>query len=72
MVPGLVEAAVSQETVLIKETVQEVTRKALPDLLKSMAEPLAKEIIEKLAREMVADIAESAVKKEIARLTAEV
>jgi len=72
MVPGLVEAAVSQETVLIKETVQEVTRKALPDLLKPMAEPLAREIIEKLAREMVAEIAEAAVKKEIARLTAEV
>ena len=72
MVPGLVEAAVSEEKVLIKETVQEVTRKALPDLLKPMVEQLAKEIIEKVVRDVVDAKAEAAVKKEIERLTAEV
>ncbi len=72
MVPGLVETAVSEEKVLIKETVQEVTRKALPDLLNPMLEQLAKEIIEKVARDVVGAKAESEVKKEIERLTAEV
>ena len=58
--PGLVEKAVAEEKVLIKETVQEMTRQ------------LAQEIIEKIAREIVPDHAEAAVKKEIERLTAEV
>ena len=71
MVPGLVETAVSEEKVLIKETVQETTRKALPDLLNPMVEQLAKEIIEKVARDVVGAKAEAAVKKEIERLTAE-
>jgi len=57
--PGLVEKAVAEEKVLIKETVQEITRQ------------LAQEIIEKVAREIVPDHAEAAVKKEIERLTAE-
>src|SRR3989441_1206517 len=48
MVPSLVEAAVAEEKVLIKETVQEVTRKALPDLLRPMVQQLAEEIVEKL------------------------
>jgi len=71
MVPGLVETAVSEEKVLIKETVQEVTRKALPDVLKPMGEQLAAEIIEKVARDVVGSKAEAEVKKEIERLTAE-
>jgi allophanate hydrolase subunit 1 len=58
--PGLVEKAIAEEKVLIKETVQEMTRQ------------LAQEIIEKIAREIVPDQAETAVKKEIERLTAEV
>ncbi|TAL09954.1 MAG: hypothetical protein EPO02_08915 [Nitrospirae bacterium] len=58
--PGLVEKAIAEEKVLIKETVQEITRQ------------LAQEIIDKVAREIVQDHAEAAVKKEIERLTAEV
>ena len=68
--PGLVEKAVAEEKVLIKETVQEMTRQALPDLLKPIVDQLAQEIIDKVAREIVPDHAESAVKKEIERLTA--
>ena len=70
--PGLVEKAIAEEKVLIKETVQEMTRTALPDLLKPIVDQLAQEIIDKVAREIVPDHAESAVKKEIERLTAEV
>ncbi len=69
--PSLVEAAVAEEKVLMTETVQEMTRKALPDVLKPMVEQLAKEIIEKVARDVVGAKAEAAVKKEIERLTAE-
>ena len=72
MLPGLVEKAIAEEKVLIKETVQEMTRQALPDLLKPIVDQLAQEIIEKVAREVVPDHAEAAVKKEIERLTAEV
>ena len=70
--PGLVEKAVAEEKVLISETVQEMTRQALPDLLKPIVDQLAQEIIDKVAREIVPDHAEAAVKKEIERLTAEV
>ena len=70
--PGLVEKAVAEEKVLLKETAQEVTRQALPDLLKPIVDQLAQEIVEKVARELVPDHAEAAVKKEIERLTAEV
>ena len=71
MVPVLVEGAIAEEKVLIKETVQEVTRKALPDVLKPMVQQLAEEIIEKVARDVVGSKAEAEVKKEIERLTAE-
>ena len=70
--PGLVEKAIAEEKVLIKETVQEMTRTALLDLLKPIVDQLAQDIIDKVAREIVPDHAESAVKKEIERLTAEV
>jgi len=70
--PGLVEKAVAEEKVLITETVQEMTRQALPDLLKPIVDQLAQKIIEKVVRELVPDHAEAAVKKEIERLTAEV
>ncbi len=70
--PGLVEKALAEEEVLIKETVQEMTRQALPDLLKPIVDQLAQDIIGKVAREIVQDNAEAAVQKEIARLTAEV
>jgi allophanate hydrolase subunit 1 len=70
--PGLVEKAVAEEKVLITETVQAMTRQALPDLLKPIADQLAPKIIEKVVREIVPDHAEAAVKKEIERLTAEV
>lgn len=70
--PGLVEKAVAAEKVLINETVQEMTRQALPDLLKPIVDQLAQDIIGKVAREIVPDHAEAAVKKEIERLTAEV
>jgi hypothetical protein len=70
--PGLVEKAVAEEKVLINETVQEMTRQALPDLLKPIVNQLAQDIIDKVAREIVPDHAEAAVKKEIERLTAEV
>jgi allophanate hydrolase subunit 1 len=69
--PGLVEKAVAAEKVLITETVQEVARKALPDLLKPIVEQAAKEVIEKVARNVVGEVAETEVKKEIARLSAE-
>jgi len=69
--PGLVESAIAEEKVLITETVQEVARKALPDILKPIVEQAAKEIIEKVARDVVGEIAETEVKKEIARLSAE-
>lgn len=68
--PGLVGKAVTEEKALIKETIQEMTRQALPDLLKPIVDQLAQEIIDKVAREIVPDHAESAVKKEIERLTA--
>ena len=70
--PGLVEKAIAEEKVLINETVQEMTRQALPDLLKPIVDQLAQDIIDKVAREIVPDHAEAAVKKEIERLTAEV
>jgi secreted protein with Ig-like and vWFA domain len=70
--PGLVEKAIAEEKVLINETVQEMTRRALPDLLKPIVDQLAQDIIDKVAREIVPDHAEAAVKKEIERLTAEV
>ena len=70
--PGLVEKAIAAEKVLINETVQEMTRQALPDLLKPIVDQLAQDIIDKVAREIVPDHAEAAVKKEIERLTAEV
>ncbi len=57
--PGLVEKAIAEEKVLIKETVQETTRQ------------LAQEIIEKVARDVAGEVAETEVKKEIARLSAE-
>jgi hypothetical protein len=69
--PSLVEKAVAAEKVLITETVQEVARKALPDLLKPIVEQAAKEVIEKAARDVVGEVAETEVKKEIARLSAE-
>lgn len=68
--PGLVGKAVAEEKVLITETVQEVARKALPDLLKPIVDQAAKEIIEKVARDVVGEVAETEVKKEIERLTA--
>lgn len=70
--PGLVEKAIAEEKVLINETVQEMTRQALPDLLKPIVDQLAQDIIDKVAREIVPDHAEAAVKKEIERLTAAV
>ena len=70
--PGLVEKAIAEEKVLITETIQEVARKALPDLLKPIVERAAKEVIEKVARDVVGEVAEAEVKKEIARLSAEV
>ena len=70
--PGLVEKAIAEEKALINETVQEMTRQALPDLLKPIVDQLAQDIIDKIAREIVPDHAEAAVKKEIERLTAEV
>lgn len=70
--PGLVEKAIAAEKVLINETVQEMTRQALPDLLKPIVDQLAQDIIDKVAREIVPDHAEAAVKKELERLTAEV
>jgi hypothetical protein len=71
MVPSLVEAAVAEEKVLIRETAQEITRKALPDLLRPMVPQLAEAIIEKVARDVVGAKAETEIKKEIERLTAE-
>ena len=76
MAPGLIEKAVAEEKVLIKETVQEVTRQVLPGIieeeLRKLVDKSARDIIEKVAREIVPDHAETAVKKEIERLTAEV
>lgn len=69
--PGLVEKAVAEEKVLITETVQEAARKALPDLLKPIIDQAAKTVIEKVARDVVGEIAETEVKKEIERLSAE-
>ena len=71
LLPGLVERAVAEENVLIKETVQDITRRALPDLVKPIVDQLAEEIIEKVAGQVVPDHAEAAVRKEIERLTAE-
>jgi hypothetical protein len=71
VLPGLVEKAVAEEKVLITETVQEAARKALPDLLKPIIDQAAKTVIEKVARDVVGEIAETEVKKEIERLSAE-
>ena len=46
MVPRLVETAVSEERVLIKETVEETARRAMPDFLRPLVEQLAKEIFD--------------------------
>jgi len=46
LVPRLVQTAVSEEKVLIKETTQETTREALPDLLRPLVEQFAKEIFD--------------------------
>jgi hypothetical protein len=69
--PGLVEKAVSEEKVLITETIQEIARKSLPDILKPIVDQLAKEVIEQVVREVVAATAEAEVMKEIERLKAE-
>src|SRR5438876_3965704 len=42
LAPGLIQTAVSEEKVLLKETAQETAREALPDLLRPTAEQLAK------------------------------
>src|SRR5438128_12261042 len=44
LVPRLVQTAVSEENVMIKETTQEPTREALPALLRPLAEQFAKDI----------------------------
>ena len=46
LVPRLVQTAVSEEKVLIKETTQETAREALPDLLRPLVEQFAKEIFD--------------------------
>ena len=46
LAPGLIQTAVSEEKVLLKETAQETAREALPDLLRPMVEQLAKEIFD--------------------------
>src|SRR5436309_14125082 len=46
MVPRLVEAAVSEERVLIKATVEETARRAMPDFLRPLVEHLAKAIFD--------------------------
>ncbi len=87
MVPALVENAVAAEKVLIKEIVQETTRQTLPGMVGPILDRLAqeiirdevrklmgeaaKEIIEKIAWEVIPLQAETEVKKEIERLTAE-
>src|SRR5438034_616832 len=38
LAPGLIQTAVSEEKVLLKETAQETAREALPDLLRTMPE----------------------------------
>jgi len=87
LVPSLVESAVVEEKVLIKETAQEVTREALPGMVAPLIDRLAKEIIQEEVRKVVAETtkgiiekvtwevvpsqAEIEIKKEIERLTAE-
>src|SRR6059036_680891 len=58
LVPRLVQTAVSEEKVLIKETTQETARKAMPDLLKPIVEQLDKEIIEKAMPNLLKPIVE--------------
>lgn len=86
-VPALVQNAVAEEQVLIKETVQETTRQTLPGMVGPILDRLAqeiirdevrklmgeaaKEIIEKIAWEVIPLQAETEVKKEIERLTTE-
>ena len=81
------EAAIAEERVLIKETAQEVARQILPNLIgpildrlaketmqaeiRLLMDDVAKEIIEKVVREVVPAQAETEVKKEIERLTAD-
>ena len=71
MVPGMVERAIADEKVLIKETTQDLARQSLPDLLKPLVDELAKDIVEKVAREVVSTTAETEVVKEIERLKAD-
>src|SRR5213593_1566028 len=58
LVPRLVQTAVSEEKVLIKETTQETTREAMPDLLKPLVEQFDKEIIEKAMPNLLKPIVE--------------
>lgn len=87
MIPSLVESAVGEEKVLIKETTQEVTRQALPAMVAPLLDRLAKEIIEEQVRKVIGEVAkeiiekvtwevvpsqaEIEIKKEIERLTTE-
>jgi hypothetical protein len=87
LLPHLIESALASQQAMLKESMEETTRQALPGLMGPIIERLAKdslepeiqkylkssgaEVIEKIAWEIVPSQAEIEVKKEIERLSAD-
>jgi hypothetical protein len=88
LLPHLVESALASQQAILKESIEDATRQALPGLMDPIIERLTKgsleseiqkflqnsgaEIVEKIAWEVVPSQAEIEVKKEIERLSADV
>ena len=71
MVPGLIENAVVEEKVLIKETAQEMARQALPGLLTPIIERMAKDLLLEEARKFVSGTAKDIIHEEARKLVSE-
>ena len=87
LLPRLIESALASQQALLKESIEDTTRQALPGVMGPIIERLAKdslepeiqkflktagaEVIEKIAWEVVPSQAEIEVKKEIERLSAD-
>ena len=71
MVPGLIENAVAEEKVLIKETAQELARQALPGLLAPIIERMAKDLLLEEVHKFVSGTAKDIIHEEARKLVSE-
>ncbi len=71
MVPGLIENAVAEEKVLIKETAQEMARQALPGLMTPIIEGVAKDLLLEEARKFVSGTAKDIIREEARKLVSQ-